>query len=231
MMRALVVDHEQDFAAIVCNDLELEGFDVHLSRTGEDALVAAILVDPDVVVLDLGLPGIDGIEVCRRLRLFTDCYVVMVTAGGGELDLLIGLAAGADDFMEKPLSTRELVARIHAIARRPRTADRAGLLGGGRLRVGRMTVEPAAREVWIDRTLVALTCTEFDLLMTLAEHPLLTFTRGALVEAVWGEKKVCDEHVVDVHVGHVRRKLGDTVGSQRFIRTVRGVGYRIGKGL
>ena len=231
MMRALVIDPEHHSRELVCDELGLAGFEVHTARTGAEALVAAVLVDPEVVVLDLVLPEMSGIEVCRRLRLFTDCYLVMVSPGVGEPDLLLGLAAGADDFVTRPVSMRELVARIRAVARRPRALDTAAAPTNARLTVGLMTIDRAAHEVWIDGTLVLLTCTEFDLLLTLAEQPLLTFGRGALVEALWAGRGACNENVVDAHVGHIRRKLGDTAGSQRFIRTVRGVGYRIGHGV
>lgn len=230
-MRALVVNDEQTLAEIVGTHLDREGFAVRLARTGEEALVAALVVDPDVVVLDLALPDIDGIEVCRRLRLFSDCYVVMLTDHAGEPDVLFGLAVGADDFMTKPISTCELVARIHAIARRPRVSRTPGSAPRQVLTVGPLTIDPGAREARVDGALVPMTRTEFDLLWVLASQPLLTFTREALVEAVWGDRTVCNDHIVDVHIGHLRHKLGDTIGSQRLISTVRGVGYQIGRGV
>ncbi|WP_149203043.1 response regulator transcription factor [Actinotalea subterranea] len=230
-IRALVVDDEPTTREAVCTRLAREGFDVHRALTGEEALVAAVVLDPDVVVIEVELPGLDGNDLCRRLRLFSDCYVVLITEGVDELEVLIGLSAGADDFMSKPVRLPELVARIRTICRRPRTlcALNTGR-GRPRLTVGAMSVHPSAREVWLRDALVPLTRTEFDLLVTLADHPALTFTRRALVEAVWGEAGVCEEHAVDVHIGHIRRKLGDPIGSQKFIRTVRGIGYRIGSG-
>ena len=229
--RALVVDDEPALADVVTSYLVREGFEVEIALNGEDALARARVLDPDVVVLDLGLPGIDGIEVCRRMRTFSDCYVVMLTARTDELDTLVGLSVGADDYVTKPFSPRELVARIRAMLRRPRasaaprTPDAAPAIV-----VGDLTVDVAAREARVGGELVALTRTEFDVLASLASRPNVVMSRAALIEAVWGASWVGDEHLVDVHVLHVRQKLGDTAEQQRYVRTVRGVGYRIGTG-
>lgn len=227
--RALVIDDEKALATLIGTYLERDGFEVHTAFDGPEGLDAARSVDPDVIVLDLGLPRMDGIEVCRQLRTFSDCYVLMLTARSEEVDTLIGLSVGADDYMTKPFSPRELVARIGALLRRPR---RVG--GDARpesaLTVGSLTIDPTSREVHLDGDPVALTRTEFDVLCTLAKSPHRVFTRRALIEDVWGQKWVGDEHLVDVHVLHVRQKLGDTADAQRFIRTVRGVGYRLGPG-
>ena len=184
---------------------------------------------PDVVVLDVGLPGLDGVEVCRQLRTFSDCYVIMLTARADEIDKLIGLSVGADDYVTKPFSPRELVARVHAVLRRPRGAPTGGAQAEA-FRFGSLSVDVAAREVRSDGTLVDLTRTEFDVLATLAARPRLVFTRRQLIDAIWGETWVGDEHLVDVHIGHLRRKLGDDPDAGRFVRTVRGVGYRMGEG-
>ena len=228
--RVLVVDDEEPLALLVAEYLRVDGVAVTLAFDGVDALRLARTSDPDVVVLDLGLPGLDGVEVCRQLRTFTDCFVLMLTARTDEVDTLIGLAVGADDYMTKPFSPRELVARVRALQRRPR---RSALAGGAEefLRFGRLDVDLKAREVRIDGELVALTRTEFDVLAALAAHPRMVFSRRQLTEAVWGEMWVGDEHLVDVHIGHLRRKLRDTPDDQSFIRTVRGVGYRMGEGL
>lgn len=229
--RALVVDDEPALADVVTSYLVRDGFEVEVALTGEDALAHARLLDPDVVVLDLGLPGIDGIEVCRQLRTFSDCYVVMLTARTEEIDKLVGLSVGADDYVTKPFSPRELVARIRAMLRRPRAAatprshDAAPAIA-----VGDLTVDVAAREARVGGDLVPLTRTEFDVLASLASRPNAVMSRAALIEAVWGGAWVGDEHLVDVHVLHVRQKLGDTADQQRYVRTVRGVGYRIGTG-
>jgi DNA-binding response OmpR family regulator len=182
------------------------------------------------VVLDLGLPGLDGIEVCRQLRTFTDCYVIMLTARTDEVDKLIGLSVGADDYLTKPFSPRELVARVQVMLRRPRVPAPTCGAAGDLLRFGPLVLDVAGREVHLDGDPVDLTRTEFDLLATLASRPKVVFTRRQLIDAVWGATWVGDEHLVDVHIGHLRRKLGDDAAEARFVRTVRGVGYRMGDG-
>ena len=230
-LRALVVDDEPALADVVSSYLTRDGFQVEVAHRGEDALAHARTLDPDVVVLDLGLPGIDGIEVCRRLRTFSDCYVIILTARADEVDKLVGLSVGADDYLTKPFSPRELVARIRAMLRRPRatTTPHASTVAPP-LVVGELAIDVAAREARVSGELVPLTRTEFDVLAALAARPGAVLSRAALIEAVWGGSWVGDEHLVDVHVLHVRQKLGDTAEQQRFVRTVRGVGYRIGTG-
>lgn len=229
-IRALVVEDEAPMAAVIGSYLEREGFEVHVTHDGLSAVEQAREVDPDIVVLDLGLPGQDGVEVCRQLRRFSDAYVVMLTARSDEVDTLVGLSVGADDYMTKPFSPRELVARLRAMLRRPRplgspTPDREGI------RVfGPLAIDPVGRDVWLDEQPVSLTRTEFDVLAALSERPRMAFSRRQLIDAVWGQTWVGDEHLVDVHIGHLRRKLGDDAAVSRFIRTVRGVGYRMGTG-
>lgn len=228
--RALVVDDEETLTKLLAGYLERDGFEVHTALDGPSGLEAARAVDPDVVVLDLGLPRLDGIEVCRQLRTFSDCYVVMLTARSEEIDTLIGLSVGADDYMTKPFSPRELLARIGVLMRRPRRTSGVLVPPAEPLRIGGLSIDLLAREVHLDGELVPLTRTEFDVLAALARSPHVVFSRRVLIEAVWGDNWVGDEHLVDVHVLHVRQKLRDTVEAQRFIRTVRGVGYRIGTG-
>jgi DNA-binding response OmpR family regulator len=230
-IRALVVEDEVAMAAVVGSYLEREGFEVTLSHDGLDAVRRAREVDPDIVVLDLGLPGQDGIEVCRQLRTFSDAYVVMLTARTDEVDTLVGLSVGADDYMTKPFSPRELVARLRAMLRRPRPIGSTPAPERADTRTfGSLTVDPTGRDVWLDDEPVSLTRTEFDVLAALSARPRMAFSRRQLVDAVWGETWVGDEHLVDVHIGHLRRKLGDDATEPRFIRTVRGVGYRMGSG-
>ncbi|GAA2631811.1 response regulator transcription factor [Paractinoplanes durhamensis] len=228
-VHALVVDDEPALVRAVAGYLQRDGFTVTTAADGETALRAARAHEPDVVVLDLMLPGIDGIEVCRTLRTFTDAYVIMLTARADEVDKLIGLSVGADDYLTKPFSPRELVARIRTMLRRPRTAT-----GGARdesvHRFGALTIDPVGREVRLGERVVDLTRTEFDLLAELAARPRQAFTRRQLIDAVWGGDWVGDEHLVDIHLGHTRRKLGDDPADPRYIRTVRGVGYRMGAG-
>ena len=226
--RVLVVDDERPLAQLVADYLTRDGFSTSVAFDGTEAVRVARESDPDVVVLDLGLPGLDGVEVCRQIRTFSDCYVIMLTARTDEVDKLIGLSVGADDYMTKPFSPRELVARVHVLLRRPRVSvESAGMEAAT---FGPLAIDIGAREVRVDGATVDLTRTEFDLLATLAAHPRLVYTRRRLIESVWGENWVGDEHLVDVHIGHLRRKIGDDADSGRFVRTVRGVGYRMGDG-
>jgi len=223
----LVVDDEQPLARLVADYLTRDGFSVSLAFDGPAAVQAARDRAPDVVVLDLGLPGLDGIEVCRQLRTFTDCYVIMLTARTDEVDKLIGLSVGADDYMTKPFSPRELLARVHVLLRRPRVSPAQE---PAHLQFGPLTIDLAGREARLGGTAMELTRTEFDVLAALARRPTLVFTRRQLIDTVWGEGWVGDEHLVDVHIGHLRRKLDDDPNDGRFVRTVRGVGYRMGEG-
>lgn len=235
--RALVVDDEAALADVVAGYLRREQFEVTVCHTGAQALKVAREVDPDVVVLDLGLPGMDGVEVCRQLRTFSDAYVVMLTARDTELDTVIGLSVGADDYMTKPFSPRELVARIRAMLRRPRVVGDTGASSG---EAGEqvppprtfeaLTIDVAGRQVLLDGTPIALTRTEFDILAALSSRPGVVWSRRQLIETVWGEPWVGNDNLVDVHVGHLRRKLRDDPADPRYIFTVRGVGYRMAAG-
>ncbi|MBX9245839.1 response regulator transcription factor [Actinotalea ferrariae] len=229
---AVVVDDEEPLARLVAGYLEREGYTTTLCHDGARAIALLREVGPDLVILDLGLPGLDGVEVCRQLRTFSDCYVVMLTARTDEVDTLIGLSVGADDYLTKPFSPRELMARVAALMRRPRRAASVAAAppAAPALEVGDLSIDVDAREVHRDGHLVALTRTEFDVIAAMAARPGRVFSRRALIDTVWGPGWVGDEHLVDVHVLHVRQKLGDTADAQRYIRTVRGVGYRIGTG-
>jgi DNA-binding response OmpR family regulator len=226
--RVLVVDDERSMAKLVVSYLERKGYQARCVFDGPDAVAVARDWRPDVVVLDVMLPGIDGIEVCRQLRTFTDCYVIMLTARTEETDKLVGLGVGADDYLTKPFSPRELVARIKAMLRRPRTT--AASATEQPRRFGALEVNPQAREATVAGRVLKLTRTEFDLLDTLSTRPKMAFSRAQLIHAVWGADWVGDEHLVDVHISHLRRKLGDDTATPRYIRTVRGVGYRMGEG-
>ena len=247
--RVLVVDDEQAIVDLVRSYLEREGMTVEERSDGPAALDAVRELAPDVVVLDVMLPGLDGFEVCRRLRAFSDAYVIMLTARTDEIDRVVGLSVGADDYLLKPFSPRELVARIKALLRRPRSAS-----GGGPVAVGPTgSPGPAAQghagvpdlpvgeTVWTRGDLaldlrrrtvivrgkpVELTALEFDLLALLSREPGVVVTRQQLLDRVWGADFVGDEHVVDVHVANLRRKLGDDAAHPSHVETVRGVGYR-----
>jgi len=225
--RVLVVDDEAPLARLVTTYLEGEGFEVQVTGDGSDAIQRARRWQPGVIVLDLGLPGADGLEVCRTVRTFSDCYIIMLTARVEEVDKLIGLSVGADDYITKPFSPRELVARVRAMLRRPREG---GTPQGEGALFGVLRIDPLGREVFVEGEQVALTRTEFDLLTALANRPSTAFSRSQLIETVWGPGWVGDEHLVDVHVGNLRRKLGDSASASKFIKTVRGVGYRMGSG-
>ena len=226
--RVLVVEDEEQLARLVAAYLRRSLFEVRTAQDGAEAISVARQWRPDVVVLDVGLPGADGIEVCRTLRTFSDCYVVMLTARVEEVDKLVGLSAGADDYVTKPFSPRELVARVQTMLRRPRV--RAPGTTGSPVKVGALALDPAGREVLVHGEPVRLTRTEFDVLFALASRPEVAFSRRQIIDAVWGPGWVGDERLVDVHVAHLRRKLGNVTAEPRFICTVRGVGYRMGGG-
>jgi DNA-binding response OmpR family regulator len=226
-LKVLVVDDEVPLTSVVGSYLEREGFAVAVAHTGPDAVDRARELRPDLVVLDLMLPGFDGVEACRQMRTFTDAYIIMLTARDEEVDKVLALSMGADDYLVKPFSPRELIARVRAMLRRPRVSTdepaEAVVIGG-------LTIDPESRVVLVDGQEIELTRTEFDLLAAMAARPKAALTRRQLIDAVWGENWFGDDHVVDVHVGHLRTKLGDNAAEPRFVRTVRGVGYGMGVG-
>ena len=297
-LRAVVVDDDGDVRLLIRRTLEMQGFVVFEASSGAEALRSIQEHSPDLVTLDLNLPDLDGVEVCRRLRKFSDAYVIMITARVDEIDELIGLETGADDFISKPFSPRSVQARVTAVMRRHRptpqrptprrratdfmpavpegpssgthafsseshsaprrragdappaaplagssSAEPAGGTGPGRrysdpdgvpghhpagiLRHGPLVVEAEARAASLEGVELVLTRTEFDLLEALAGAPRRVWTRKALLTKVWGTEWPMDEHLVEVHIGNLRRKLGDQGREPRFIRTVRGVGYRM----
>jgi len=228
-VRVVVVDDEVPLVRLVTGYLEREGYQVHPAYDGTEALEVIERTDPDVIVLDLMLPGVDGLEVARRVRTFSDAYILMLTAKTDEVDRIVGLQVGADDYLTKPFSPRELVARIQAMLRRPR-AER-GTAPVGTRTFGDLGIDPLAREVTLDGELVELTKLEFDLLDALSANPRVVFSRQQLLQRIWGSAEYRDEHVVAVHIANLRGKLGDDPDdpdSPGYIRTVRGVGYRMG---
>lgn len=231
-LQALVVDDEPSLVRVVDGYLVQDGFEVRTAGDGETALSLARDSEPDLVVLDLGLPGMDGTEVCRELRTFSRCYVLMLTARADEVDMLVGLGVGADDYMTKPFSPRTLMARIHTLLRRPRTAGSHIGQDDDERSFGDLVLDTPAHEVRIGHSLIPLTPIEYNLLETLSSRPRMVFTRQQLLEAVWEATAgvASDEHLVDIHIGHLRRKLGDDAKAARYILTVRGVGFRMGPG-
>jgi two-component system, OmpR family, response regulator len=252
---AVVVEDDDDIRELITHSLTMQGFEVSAASSGQAGLELVVATDPDLVTLDLGLPDLDGIEVCRRVRDVSQAYVVMISARTDEIDRLMGLEIGADDYLTKPFSPRELQARVNAMFRRPRTAgptasdetagtgaDGSGLPATGTsadgaspdaptlelVRHGRIAVDPEGRVVTVDDQEVDLTRTEFDLLSTLVSAPRRVWSRAVLLDSLWGPGW-SEEHLVEVHVGNLRRKLSrlGPDGMRAPIRTVRGVGYRM----
>jgi DNA-binding response OmpR family regulator len=220
----LVVEDEEPIAQAVAARLRSEGFVVEVASDGPGGVDACARLDPDLVVLDLMLPGFDGLEVCRRIQRDRPVPVLMLTARDSETDLVVGLAVGADDYLTKPFSPRELVARVQAILRRDERA-RSRALGDGRTRFGDIEVDPATRRVSARGDEVHLTPLEFDVLQFLAARPGVVFTREQLLAEIWGYRDGSGARTVDSHIQALRRKLGAEV-----IRTVHGVGYALDAG-
>ncbi|WP_323097013.1 response regulator transcription factor [Intrasporangium sp. YIM S08009] len=284
--RAVVVEDDDDIRQLITHSLGMQGFAVAVARSGREAIDLVTSTDPDLVTLDLGLPDLDGIEVCRRVRETSQAYIIMISARTEEIDRLMGLETGADDYLTKPFSPRELQVRVNALLRRPRTSwdpsagatgpipvvgtngtngangvhgagapdptahpitngHDAGLAGpaghtarGHRsdagdadpvVRHGLLAVDTESRTVTVDETEVELTRTEFDLLTTMLAAPRRVWSRAVLLDTLWGAGWSSEEHLVEVHVGNLRRKLTRAApeGSRPLIRTVRGVGYRM----
>jgi two-component system alkaline phosphatase synthesis response regulator PhoP len=218
--KILVIDDEEGITKLVSAYLEPEGYEVIIKQDGIEGLKAARAAKPDLVVLDIMLPGMDGIELLTTLRRESDVYVIMLTAKTEETDKIIGLSVGADDYLTKPFSPRELVARIKAALRRlqkPGIADTPPVLTFKHIRI-----DTGSRQVTVKGELVDLTAIEFNLLLALAEHNNLVLSREQLLERMWGHDYFGEMRVVDVHIGHIRQKLG----LPNMITTVRGVGYR-----
>ena len=218
--KILVVDDEQSILDLVMAYLRQEGYEVQTAVDGAAGLEVARAWQPDLIVLDIMLPGMDGLEVLTRLRRESDVYVIMLTARSEETDKIVGLSVGADDYLTKPFSPRELVARVKAALRRLR--DSVGPVEGTVLAFRHLRIDTSSRRVWLDGEAVDLTVTEFDLLKTLAENHGRVLSREQLLQQVWGYDFYGEDRVVDVHIGHIRQ----TLGNEGFIATVRGVGYR-----
>ena len=226
-LRVLVVEDEIELAAVVISYFEREGYLVDSAVDGPGAVEKARVGLPDLVILDLMLPGFDGIEVCRQIRTFSNAYILMLTAREEEIDKIVGFAVGADDYVVKPVSPRELIARAKAILRRPRSQEIGSKVESNDdlLRFAEIELDSNSRTVTVGDKVVELTKTEFDLLEIMMESPKNVFSRRTLLESVWGGEWYGEIHVVDVHVGHLRKKLADAGGSDGLIRTIRGIGY------
>jgi DNA-binding response OmpR family regulator len=219
LAQILVIEDEQSIADAVAARLRSEGYAVDVAGDGPTGVERCERIRPDLVVLDLMLPGLDGIEVCKRIQRDRAVPVLMLTARDTESDLLVGLAIGADDYMTKPFSMRELIARVHALLRR---ADRGPADDDAPVRIGSVELDPAARRVRVDSESIHLTPTEFDLLYYLACRPGRVATRDELLAQVWGYDVPSGARTVDSHVRSIRRKLG-----AELVRTVHGVGYAV----
>jgi DNA-binding response OmpR family regulator len=224
-IRVLVVDDEPPIRAIVRGFLERDGMTVAEAADGPAAVAQARAFVPDVIVLDIMIPGFDGLEVLLRVRAFADPLVIFLTARTEELDRIIGLKVGGDDYLTKPFSPGELVARVQALVRRRRPAPAVGRESA--IRVGDLVIDPARREVTAGGSPVDLTTLEFAILEALGRDPGVVLSRQQLLDAAWGIDFMGDEHVLEVHVGNLRRKLGDEPSKPRYVETVRGVGYRL----
>jgi two-component system alkaline phosphatase synthesis response regulator PhoP len=219
----LVIDDEQNILNLATAYLQAEGYTVHTAADGPSGLRAAKKIKPDLVVLDIMLPGLDGLELLQQLRRDSDVYVILLTAKSEETDKVIGLSLGADDYLTKPFSPRELVARIKAALRRysHSVAYEHQVLTFHTLRI-----DVDARQVWKNDQPIDLTATEFDLLHALAEHRGRVLSREQLLVRVWGYDFYGEDRVVDVHLGHIRKKIEVDPANPQLIVTVRGAGYR-----
>jgi two-component system response regulator RegX3 len=224
LSRVLLVDDEPAIRDAVEYALRNEGFEVDAVGDGEAALEAALADDHDVMVLDLMLPGMSGSEVCRRVRAQSALPIVMLTARGAELDRVLGLEIGADDYLTKPFSMAELIGRIRAILRR-RELDRSG--GGGTLRAGSLELDPMRHEARIDGEPKRLTPSEFKLLLLLAEEPERVFSRREIMQHLWDSEYVGDQRACDIHISNLRQKLEQDPANPERIVTVRGIGYKL----
>jgi len=219
--KILVVDDEPAILNLVVSYLRKEGYEVFSAADGPGGLKAARSYQPDLLILDIMLPGMDGLEVLAQIRRESNVYVILLTARTEELDRVLGLSVGADDYVTKPFSPRELTARVKAALRRLQNTVRSD--GSGMLAFQHIRIDTAGRQAWADDKLLELTAIEFDLLRTLAEHRGLVLSREQLMEKVWETNFFGDLRVVDVHIGHLRQKLGAV---SELIATVRGAGYR-----
>lgn len=224
MTRILLVDDEANLRHTLGYALRQDGYDVLDAEDGERGLAVFRSSRPDAVILDLMLPGLDGIEVCRRIRRESDVPILMLTARDTEVDRVVGLEIGADDYLGKPFSTRELIARIRALVRRSRRAP--PVQDTGVLRSGALEVDVARRRAVREGAEMRLTAKEFDLLVLLMSNPGIVLTRDRIIAAVWGQEYGGETRTVDTHVKTLRETLGESADSPRWIETVRGVGYR-----
>jgi len=224
--RILVVDDDPNVCELVALYLAQDGFRVECVHDGAEALAKARSEPPDLIVLDLMLPSVDGLEVCRQLRKEQDTPIIMLTARGDDIDRILGLEMGADDYVPKPFNPRELAARVKAVLRRTKSSESAAQDSRETLRFPGLIIDQAGRAVEVGGAETQLTPKEFDLLWHLASHEDRTFTRPQLLEYVWGFDYFGDDRTVDVHIKRLRRKIEPDGHPYRYIQTVWGVGYK-----
>lgn len=225
MTRILVVEDEESYREPLAYQLTKEGFDVVVAETGTQALVEFERQPIDVVLLDVMLPEMSGVDVCRQLRAVSAVPIIMLTAKDGEIDKVVGLELGADDYVTKPYSFRELLARIRAVLRRIEPADEDP--DEERLSVGRITMDVQRHEVHIDGAQITMPLREFELLELFLRNPDRVLTRGLLIERIWGADYVGDTKTLDVHVKRVRAKIEPDPSEPQILQTVRGLGYKL----
>lgn len=222
-----MIDDDEKLVSLVREYLEPQGFEIEAAHDGESGLQKVMQSDPSLVILDLMLPGIDGLEVCRRVRKTSRVPVLMLTARGDETDRIVGLELGADDYLPKPFNPRELVARIRAILRRAETADT--IEETAVLTAGSLVIDPGSRTVTLNRRAIELTTAEFDLLRALTKNAGRVLSREQLLEKVHGQGWAAYERSVDVHISRIRQKLEDDPKNPTLLKTVRGVGYLLSR--
>ena len=223
MTQILLVDDEESIRKVVVAYLEAENYKVYTAKDGHQGIALFRRYKPDLVILDIMLPGMDGLEVLQTIRRESDVYVMMLTAKSEEMDRVIGLTVGADDYLTKPFSPRELVARVKAVLRRGRTSS---IEAQTVYQFKHIRVDLDQFKAWRDDQLLDLTTLEFRLLQSLVTNPHIVMTREQLLQDVWGYDYYGDERVVDVHIRHLRQKIEPEPANPQFIQTVRGVGYR-----
>ncbi|MBD8869475.1 response regulator transcription factor [Nocardioides donggukensis] len=231
-LTAVVVEDDADLRGLLTEVLTRSGFSVTAAADASTGLEAVRRTDPELVTLDLSLPDFDGMEVCRVIRAESDAYILILSGRTGELDKLLGLETGADDYLTKPFSPRELAARVAALMRRPRrlrTESESDRTESNTYRSDGLVVDTRKHTAVLDGVELELTRTEFGLLAALMREPDRAWSRADLLQEVWGSEWGADGHLVEVHIGNLRRKLGDDAQRGRFVRTVRGVGYRLGE--
>jgi DNA-binding response OmpR family regulator len=226
----LLVDDEESIQKLLTYPLEREGYRVVQARDGEEALRRFAEMPIDLVVLDVMLPKLDGLEVCRRLRTTSTVPIMMLTARDDEVDKVLGLELGADDYITKPFSIREFRSRIRAMLRRATLLSERRVSDDETIAIDGLVIDPVKRTVLVDGTAAELTYVEFEVLRTLATHPGRVYSRQALLEAVWGGSAYREPRTIDVHIRHLREKLETDPGEPAFILTVRGAGYRFRDG-